>query len=145
MSLMNFKIEANSLGGMKTVVNARNFNIIVDEPKNLGGTDEGATPLELILASLAGCYTVVGNFAARELGFELKGMSTEIEGNMNPGRFAGRSFDERAGFQEINIRISPDADTDRETLIKWLGMIESRCPVTDNLTNKTPLNISLAR
>jgi len=143
MSLMNFKIEANSKGGMKTEVTARNFNIIVDEPKNIGGMNEGATPLELILASLAGCYTIVGNFAARELGFELKGMSTEIEGSMNPGRFAGKSFDERAGFQEINIRINPDADADRETLIKWLDMVENRCPVTDNLTNETPLNISL--
>ena len=33
MSLMEFKIDARSNGSMKTVVNARNFEIIVDEPE----------------------------------------------------------------------------------------------------------------
>lgn len=144
MSLMEFKIDARSNGSMKTVVNARNFEIIVDEPENLGGKDEGATPLELVLASLAGCYTVVGNFAARELGFELKGIHMEIKGSINPARFAGKSYDDRAGFKNIDIKIIPDAKTDRKTLEKWVSMIENRCPVTDNLTNTTPLNITLA-
>ncbi len=143
MNLMEFKVDAKSDGGMKTIVNARNFEIIVDEPKNLGGKNEGANPLELVLASLAGCYTVVGNFAAKELGFELKGIHTEINGNMNPARFAGKSYDDRAGFKNIEIKITPDADVDRETLEKWVNMIENRCPVTDNLTNTTPINISL--
>ena len=99
----------------------------------------------MVLASLAGCYTVVGNFAARELGFTLEGLDIEIEGDMNPSRFAGKSREERAGFQGIDIKMNPKADADSETLEKWVGLIEDRCPVTDNLTNKTPLNISLVK
>ena len=144
MDLMKFTISAESNGGMKTTVKARGFDLIVDEPENLGGTDEGATPLELILAALAGCYTVVGNFAAKELGFNLKGLKIEVEGSMNPARFAGKDFSDRAGFQSIDIRLTPDAQADAETLQKWITMIEDRCPVTDNLTNPTELNISLA-
>jgi len=143
MNLMNFKVNAVSEGGMKTVVNAGKFKIIVDEPESMGGTNEGTSPVELILAALAGCYTVVGNLAARELGFELRGIQTEIEGSLNPARFAGQSYDERAGFQNINIKVKPDSNADTETLEKWIGMIENRCPVTDNLTNRTPLNVSL--
>lgn len=140
---MKFKINAKSNGDMKTVVKARDFTIIVDEPETFGGTDEGATPLELVLASLAGCYSVVGNVVAKELGFNLKSLDMEIEGDMNPARFTGQSQEDRAGFKEINIKLKPDADTDKETLAKWVGLIEDRCPVTDNLTNNTPLNISL--
>ena len=140
---MKFKINAKSNGDMKTEVQARKFKIIVDEPESMGGKDEGATPLELVLASLAGCYTVVGNFAARELGFELRGLDIEIEGEMNPARFAGKSREERAGFQSINVNIKVDSDADTKTLKNWLSIIEDRCPVTDNLTNRTPLNISL--
>ena len=140
---MKFKINAKSNGDMKTEVQARKFKIIVDEPESMGGKDEGATPLELVLASLAGCYTVVGNFAARELGFELRGLDIEIEGEMNPARFAGKSREERAGFQSINVNIKVDSDADTKTLENWISIIEDRCPVTENLTNRTPLNISL--
>ncbi len=142
MKLMKFKIDAKSEGTMKTVVKARKFELILDEPEQLGGKDEGANPLEFVLASLAGCYTVVGKLAARELGFELRGMKMEIEGSLNPGRFSGQSYDDRAGFKEINIKMNVDADADHETLKKWIGIIENRCPVTDNLTNTTPIKIS---
>ncbi|MBN2882855.1 MAG: OsmC family protein [Clostridia bacterium] len=141
---MKFKINAKSNGNMKTEVKARNFNIIVDEPESLGGSNEGATPTELVLASLAGCYTVVGNVVAREMGFNLKGLDIEIEGEMNPARFAGKSRDERAGFQSIDIIIKADSDADSKTLKEWVASIEDRCPVTDNLTNETPLNIRLS-
>jgi uncharacterized OsmC-like protein len=142
---MKFIINAKSDGGMKTEVKARNFSIVIDEPESLGGSDQGATPTELVLASLAGCYTVVGNIVAREMGFTLRGLDIEIEGEMNPARFAGKSYDERAGFQTINIRLKVDSDADIKTLERWVESIENRCPVTDNLTNKTPLNIILAK
>lgn len=143
MDLMNFKIDASSSGGTKTIVKARNFSIVIDEPENLGGKDEGPNPVEYILAALAGCYTVVGDLVARELGFKLNGLQMEIDGDLNPARFIGKSFDERAGFLGINVKLHPDADTDKKTLEKWLKTVEDRCPVTDNLTNKTPINISL--
>lgn len=140
---MKFKINAKSNGGMKTEVKVRNFNIVLDEPKSFGGSDEGATPMEFVLASLAGCYTVVGKVVASELGFNLNGMSIDIEGEMNPARFVGKPTEDRAGFQGIDINLHVDADANQETLEKWVKLIEDRCPVTDNLTNKTPLHISL--
>lgn len=143
MKLMEFKIKAKSNGTMKTVVKARKFELVLDEPEQLGGKDEGANPLEYILASLAGCYTVVGNMAARELGFELNGMDMEITGSLNPARFSGQSYDDRAGFKEVNIKIQVDSNTDLETLNKWIKIVEDRCPVTDNLTNTTPIKITI--
>ena len=143
MDIMKFKIDAVSYGGMKTEVDTGKFKIIIDEPKNMGGSDEGATPVDFILAALAGCYTVVGNMVAQELGFELRGIATEIEGSLNPARFAGKSYDDRAGFKDIQVKIKADTDADEQTLNKWIEMVENRCPVTDNLTNKTPINVIL--
>ncbi len=142
---MKFKINAKSNGTMKTEVKARKFTILIDEPESFGGKDEGATPTELVLASLAGCYTVVGNVVAKEMGFNLRGLDIEIEGEMNPARFAGKSTDERAGFQKIDISIKVDSDADSRIIEKWLRLVEDRCPVTDNLTNNTPLQITLVK
>ena len=51
---MKFRAKAESLSPTKTVVKARGFDIIIDEPTEMGGTNEGANPVEYILASYAG-------------------------------------------------------------------------------------------
>lgn len=54
MSLATFKVSAKSENPTKTVVRARNFEMIIDEPKNMGGTDGGPNPVEYVLAALGG-------------------------------------------------------------------------------------------
>lgn len=48
----------NHKEGLKTIITAGNHQLIVDEPKELGGTDEGINPHELLAASLATCTTI---------------------------------------------------------------------------------------
>lgn len=143
MKDMNVKINAHSENPTKTVVEARNFKIIIDEPKNLGGTNEGPNPVEYLIAALSGCLNVVGHTVAKELNMNLKGIKIEIEGNLNPAKFMGKSDEERAGYKAINVKIIPDTDADAETLNSWLKQVEERCPVSDNILNATPINISL--
>lgn len=140
---MKISIKAKSEGTMKTVVKARQFQLIVDEPENLGGKDEGANPVEFVLAALAGCFSVVGKVVASEMGFELKGMDIELEGDLNPARFMGKSFDDRAGFKSINAIIKVDADIDDKTKAEWAKKCEERCPVSDNLINPTPISFKI--
>ena len=74
------------------MVETRGFKIVLDEPASLGGTNEGPNPVEYELAALSGCISVMGHLIAKEMGFELRGIQTEIEGDLNPGRFSGRSM-----------------------------------------------------
>ena len=139
---MNVNIKAESKNATQTEVKARNFTMTIDEPKNLGGTDEGANPVEYVLGALSGCLTVVGHLVANEMGFTLRGMSMEMSGNLDPARFMGKSQEERAGFKGIKVNIHADADADEETLNKWVEQIEDRCPVSDNLSHETPIQIT---
>ncbi len=66
MSDLKFRIKAKSENATKTVVQARGFEIIIDEPKALGGNDAGANPVEYILAALSGCLNVVGHMIAKD-------------------------------------------------------------------------------
>ena len=77
------------------------------------------------------------------MGFELRGMDIQLEGDLNPARFMGKSKEQRAGYKEIRVKITPDSDADEATLEKWLGIVEDRCPVSDTLVNPTPVKISL--
>lgn len=141
---IRFSVSARKEGPALASVQARNFTMYVDEPPSLGGSDEGANPVEYLLAALAGCLNVVGNLVAGEMGIEMKGMTIDIEGDLDPGRFSGKSMEDRAGFKQIRATIKPDMQADEFTKQKWLEIIEQRCPISDNLINATPVNITLA-
>jgi uncharacterized OsmC-like protein len=64
---------------------------------------------------------------------------------LNPERFLGSSYQERAGFKSISLNLIPDTDAPIETLTKWLQIVEERCPVKDNLQNTTPVCVSVEK
>ncbi|NTU95887.1 MAG: OsmC family protein [Bacteroidales bacterium] len=143
MADSRFRVKAHSENQAKTIVKARQFEIVVDEPAELGGTDTGANPVEYVLAAFAGCINVMAHVIAQEMNFELRGVKIDISGDLNPARLFGLSYEDRAGYKQIEVRIKPDCDADAETLKKWKEAIENRCPVSDNLQNPTPVKIEV--
>ena len=143
MPNVKVSVKAHSESPTKIVAKAREFKMVVDEPKSSGGTNEGANPVEYLLTALAGCINVVGHVVAKEMGIDIKNMEIDLEGDLNPARFMGVSKTERAGFQEIRVKIKVDSDASEETLKNWLGTVEDRCPVNDNIAHSTPVKISL--
>lgn len=143
MALATFRVKAASENPTKTVVKARGFEIIVDEPKNLQGTDHGPNPVEYVLAALAGCLNVVGHVVAQEMNFTLRGLTLELSGSLDPAKFMGQDTPSRAGYQSIEVKIKPDCEASPEQLKLWLETIEKRCPVSDNISNTTPVTINL--
>ncbi|MGV8906283.1 MAG: OsmC family protein [Acetobacterium sp.] len=144
MPNLKFNVKAKSENCTKTVIEARGFTMIIDEPADLGGKDEAANPLEYVLAALAGCLNVVGHVIAKEMGFTLRGLEIDLEGDLEPSKFLGLCDDGRSGYTDIQVTIKPDTDADPATLAKWVKAVECRCPVTDNIKNATPLTVSLA-
>ena len=145
MSDLKFTVTGNSTSATQFIGQARQFKLVVDEPEALNGTDEAANPVEYILAGFAGCVNVVGHLVAKELGFKIERLDIEVSGQINPNRFLGVSQDERSGFKTIELNLIPKTDASIETLAKWLEIVEARCPVRDNLSNKTPIKISVEK
>jgi uncharacterized OsmC-like protein len=54
-----------STAGYQARVTVRGHELTVDEPAEDGGKDTGPTPTELLLASLASCYTLALRWAAK--------------------------------------------------------------------------------
>ena len=143
MPKLKFSVNAKSENPTKTVVKARGFSIIIDEPSDLGGTNAGANPVEYVLAALSGCLNVVGHIVAKEMGFTLRALEIDLEGQLDPTKFMGKPTQERAGYTEISVTLKPDADASKDVLDQWVKTIESRCPVSDNLANATPVKLML--
>lgn len=69
---MTIEVRAEHLGDVQFEIKARQHAIICDQPSENGGHDEGMTPPQLMLASLASC---AGFYAAAYL--KKKGLATE--------------------------------------------------------------------
>jgi len=139
---VNVIVKAESETPTRTKVKSGKFEMIIDEPENMGGTNMGPSPIQVLLMSLAGCLNVTGHEIARQKGMKLHGMQIKIEGNMNPCNFMGCSFEERAGFQTINVTVHADFENETpEAIEAWLKETEARCPVTDNIKDSTKINV----
>lgn len=143
MADMKFRVRAKSETPTKTVVKARGFELIIDEPEELGGGNEGANPVEFLLAAYCGCINVMSHVIAKEMDIELRSVKINMAGELNPERLFGTSFEERAGYKGIEVTIEPDCDASKDELAKWLEAIEDRCPVSDNIKNLTPVDLKL--
>jgi len=141
--MLNFGVKARCETATKTVVTARHFELTIDEPTDLGGSDEGANPVEYVLAALCGCLNVVGHLVAKEMNIVLSGLSIEISGDLDPAKFMGKQTQGRAGFCGIHVTLRPDTDADETALNNWAAAVEQRCPVSDNISNITPVEITL--
>lgn len=104
---------------------------------------EEGSPLEYLLGSLAGCFNVIGTLVADDMDIDIESLAFDIEGDIDTSRYMGDSTEPRAGFQDIRLGVTVDADADEETLEEWLSRVQDRCPVAENLQNGTNLGVSL--
>lgn len=52
--------------------------VVVDEPEDVGGTDEAPTPYQYLAASLASCIVITMRMYARRKGWELGEIAVEV-------------------------------------------------------------------
>lgn len=136
MPLTTLKATTRKLnGGLAVESDARGFKVTMDEPAELGGTNKGMNPMELILCGLGGCQTIVASVYAESCGVDLKGFWVEIEGELDTDGFMGLS-DVRPGYQEIRYKMHVKSDSPEEKIQEFVKTIESKCPVGDTLANK---------
>ncbi|MFN2396375.1 MAG: OsmC family protein [Bacteroidales bacterium] len=140
--VVNVSVHGQSETPMRMKIKSGKFEMIIDEPENMGGTNMGPSPIQVLLMSLAGCISITGHQVARQRGMKLNGMKITVDGTMNPCTFIGCSYEERAGFQTINLKVEPDFENaTKEDIVSWLEETEDRCPVTDNITQITKINV----
>lgn len=117
--------------------NIRDHKVLIDQPKNAGGTDTGPSPLEMFLFSLGGCVASIARIAAKQQKIDLRGIQVTVAGGLNPDGLMGRDTEDRAGFQQIKVSAVIDADLTDEEKQVFLDRVCERCPVHDNIKLST--------
>lgn len=131
--MKSITVNASMAEGTQVTADVRGHKLVIDQPVQAGGRDEGPTPLELFLFSLGGCIASIARLSAGQKGINLKGMDVEVKAALNPAVLLGKTLDERAGFQTITIQASIDAELTLLEKEAFLDEVCQRCPLHDNI------------
>ncbi|HEY2207579.1 MAG TPA: OsmC family protein [Pseudonocardia sp.] len=84
-------------GGLRAEVDAGGHLVVADEPESVGGTGTGPQPTELLLASIASCFTLALAYSARKRSVELADVEVEVTGYYDGPQFSSFRIAVRAG------------------------------------------------
>lgn len=119
------------------------FTIDADHPPQFAASDNGATPVEILLSALASCLTAGVASVAQNRGIQLKSVTAKVEGDMDLAGILGIDADVRNGFSAIRVSFDIDADASKEDIAAVVAQSQKRSAVFDIITNPSNVHVSL--
>lgn len=138
MAISTIKVGASIKHTFRTEVTC-SHPFVIDQPKAGGGNDEGPNPLEVFLAALPACICAIGRIVANQRRIKLNGIEVSVEGDIDKDYLMGKTTEGRAGYTEIRSYVKIDADMTEEEKKAFLRDVEARCPIADNMANKSTI------
>jgi putative redox protein len=99
-------------------IEIRQHQLLVDEPPDKGGEDEGPSPQELLAASLASCVAITMEMYAKRKGWDIGPVEVQCE-------YASPERDRPTEFKLV-LRLSPGCTVEQA---ESLRVIAGKCPV----------------
>src|SRR5690606_37105 len=90
------------------------FTFEADHPEVFASEDNGATPVELVLAGLTCCRTSAVAAVAQTRGIQLRSVEAKLEGKMDIRGVLGVGSDVRNGYDGIKVTFNIDADASQQ-------------------------------
>lgn len=111
-------------GGLHTRVTARRFALQVDAPAATGGQDNGADPVEHLLAALTGGVTVDIQTVARELGIRIGAVDIHADGTVDAHPGLGAA--EAGHFEQLRLDVLLTTTAPPETVVELRRKVSAR-------------------
>ena len=120
------------------------FRFDTDHPEIFASEDNGATPVEIVLAGLAGCLTAGIAAVAQNRNIQLRSVKATLEAGMDLQGILGIDSDVRNGFDGIKVHYDIDADASKEDIAALVAQSQKRSAVFDIVTNPTDVTVTVA-
>ncbi|TAK09258.1 MAG: OsmC family peroxiredoxin [Candidatus Manganitrophaceae bacterium] len=119
--------------GVQMAVEVRGHRLIVDQPKEDGGDDQGITPVEMFVASLGAC---IGYFAVRfcqRRNLPTAGLAVKVAWD-----YAEQPH--RVGSLTVQVSLPPGFPAEMQ---ERLQKVVEGCTIHQSLTHSPPIAIAL--
>ena len=114
-----------------------------DHPEVFASEDRAPTPVETVLAALAGCLTAGVAAVAQNRGIQLRSVKATVEGEHNILGILGGDPEVRNGFNDVQVHFDIDADATPEEIEALVAQSQKRSAVFDALTNPTSVTVTV--
>ncbi len=131
--------------GFRSQVKTRHFDITIDQPENMGSTDLGPRPSEILLAALAACHEVTYRLYADAMDIDLKEIAVTVTGISDARGFFNVDETIAAGFSEVTGEINIVSDASDEDMERLRLAVNRHCPVLDDLRKPMKVELDLKR
>src|SRR6202041_2524175 len=138
-----FSVDSRQVKNLRSEAKIRQFSLTIDEPPNLGGTDTGPNPVELVLAALATCQEITYRAYATALGIPLESVSVKLEGALDLRGFFAVKDGVRAGFNDVRGTVHLKSSASAAELANLKDVVDAHCPVLDILRAPVPVDLKL--
>lgn len=120
------------------------FVLDTDHPAIFASADQGVTPVEMVMAGLAGCLTAGVASVATNRGIELRSVTAALEGDMDLAGILGIDPDVRNGFSGLKVTFTIDADATEDEIKGLVAQSQKRSAVYDVVANPTNIVVEVA-
>jgi putative redox protein len=124
--------------GFTQEVSVGPHRLVVDEPEDVGGDDEGPTPYDLMLAALGSCTSITVAMYAQRKGWPLQGVTARLRHSRIHATDCAECETKEGRIDRIELDIElagPLSDEQRSKLLA----IAKKCPVHRTLTSETSI------
>jgi len=121
----------------------RSFSVEADHPQIFASEDKAPTPVELVLAGLAGCLSAGIAAVAQNRGIQLHSVKATLEADMDVRGILGADADIRNGFSAVRARFHIKADASKADIAALVAQSQKRSAVFDIVTNPTDVHVTV--
>jgi uncharacterized OsmC-like protein/alpha/beta superfamily hydrolase len=128
----------------RTNITINGHKIVADEPQEMGGTDLGPTPYDLLLSSLGACTAITLRMYADRKNWPLENIDIALTHNKIHAKDCENSETKTGQVDHITREINLTGSLDKEQQARLLE-IADRCPVHRTLQNEIVVKTELKK
>lgn len=125
-----FKAVAQGKGWpTKINITDTEWTLKTDEPVEDGGSNSGPNPMQLFIASLAGCQNEQAQVVADELSLNISQIDIKVEIDLDLSGFMGESDNSNGSYKNVRLEAVVLGEV-TDLQVEILGKkVDDRCPI----------------
>lgn len=122
------QIIARTGNGLCTEVTANSYALVVDEPVGFGGTDDGPTPYDYLLAALGSCTAMTVRMHADRKGWHLESVRVRMKHGKIHAKDCEECETESGRIDRIELELELEGPLEEQQR-RRLKEVSEKCPV----------------
>jgi uncharacterized OsmC-like protein len=128
-TVVTMKLDGSCASHSRTDVSVRDLKSTLDEPAERGGTNQGLTPTETLMASLIGCTNVITHKVAEKNGVDIDSLTVKLEAQFDR-RGVTLAEEVNVPFPSVTLTIDLVTGADEAAVEKVKRDLHKFCPVS---------------